>query len=215
MHPINIYTFVHDTVSEDDQKLKGQLFDVFTSELTDITGRPVNVIFERAIAGVTDFDYLSYYAGYPHSDFNYDLAFDTLSHEWWAVVENYMEANNLVVRRTDIYLLLIDGILAPMGEEGFAFEGSHVACASTFSLTNVAHEIGHCFQATHELAALYPDTEFNDPNQCATYMATFRPHGSCRAFRYSDENRLRIINSLKNAPLPRHLSHLRVVRNPR
>ena len=102
---------------------------------------------------------------------------------------------------TDIDLLLIDGYLVKsLKVEGIALPEANIACATTFGRVVVAHEVGHCLGATHEDAALYRDTEFNDPNHCATFMATQRPEWTCALFGYSAENRYNIHNYLKDAP---------------
>ena len=61
MLPINIHTYVHDTVQEtNDKQLEYLFFSVFTPELSEITGREVTVTFHRNVPGITDFSYAHY-----------------------------------------------------------------------------------------------------------------------------------------------------------
>ncbi|MGO3543474.1 MAG: M12 family metallo-peptidase [Pseudomonas helleri] len=75
-----------------------------------------------------------------------------------------------------------------------ALQESNIAFATTLGRTVVAHEIGHCFGATHAATSYYVDPEQFSPHGCATFMATERKEGTCARFRYSDENRGNIRN---------------------
>ena len=192
MLPINIYTFVHDTVMlKNEEHLKGMFFTHFTPELSDITKRPVNVEFIYDTPSMTDFDYLSYATRYPNLDDYIGLISADINH----AVDAYRAAQQRTAKATDIYLILIDGYLSPaQGVEGLALQESNIAFATTLGRTVVAHEIGHCFGATHAATSYYVDPEQFSSHGCATFMATERKEGTCARFRYSDENRGNIRN---------------------
>ena len=176
MRPINIYTFVHDTVlQKNDRHLKYLFFDIFTPQLSTMTGRSVNVVFLPVI--------------------------EALSTAIKAVFAAYMAEHRRAGKPADLYLILIDGLLMPsMGVEGMAIPEANIAIATTLGRTVVAHEIGHCLGATHEDVALYREPERNDPSHCATFMATGRVEGACSIFSFSSENYANIKQHLKKAP---------------
>ena len=198
MLPINIHTYVHDTVQEtNDKQLEYLFFSVFTPELSEITGREVTVTFHRNVPGITDFSYAHYSDCYS----NLCAFAEAISADLQTAFAACKANSPRPAKLTDIDLLLIDGYLVKsLKVEGIALPEANIACATTFGRVVVAHEVGHCLGATHEDAALYRDTEFNDPNHCATFMATQRPEWTCALFGYSAENRYNIHNYLKDAP---------------
>ncbi|MFP3517800.1 hypothetical protein SB766_16555 [Pseudomonas sp. SIMBA_077] len=197
MLPINIYTYVHDAVSEqNDDKLKDLFFNLFTPELSEITGREVNIFFYRNTESITDFNVLN------ESDDRHEYgASEGRSVRLRDSFTSYIKEMDNTYQPTNVYLLLVDASQLPEGLKGFAIPEVNVACATTEWLSVVAHEVGHCLGAEHENTAVYNEHDSQgNTTRCYTFMTATTGGDVCQLYRYSDENRFLIQEKLRGAP---------------
>lgn len=181
MRPINLYTFIHDSVSDATiQKLKAVYFDHFTQELAQISGRSINIHIRQYIPSVTDFDYTGA-----------DVA--ATVNEWNRLASQYAYDVRMTSYQTDRYLLIIEGFIhdrvAGIAQWGGRTGNSLIA--STIDSSTIAHEVGHTFTARHTGVMQSPDP-INRGQVCSSYMATGEDEGICSLYQYSTINRERI-----------------------
>jgi hypothetical protein len=185
MRPINLHTFIHDSVSAATlQKLKAVHFDHFTQELATISERAVRVHIHQHIPGVTDFDYTGT-----------DVA--ATVNEWNRLASQYAYDVRITSYQTDRYLLIIEGFIHDRvaGIAQWGGKTGNSLIASTIDSTTIAHEVGHTFTARHSGIMQSPNP-VNRGQVCSSYMATGEDEGPCNLYRYSTINRERIQNFL-------------------
>ena len=181
MRPINLYAFIHDSVSSATiQNLKNVHFDHFTRELFDISERTVNVDIRRHIPGVTDYDYKG-------NDVNASV------NEWNRLASQYAYDVGITSFQTDRYLLIIEGFVhgSVVGIAQWGGRTGNSLIASTLDDSTIAHEVGHTFGARHTGVMQSPDPAHRG-QVCSSYMATTDDVGTCSLYRYSTINRDRI-----------------------
>lgn len=181
MNPINLNLFIHDTVSDTtNQNLQPRQLDHFVQELSNVSGRQVNVNFHEYVPGVTDFDYKGTDPG-------------AKVNAWNTAANQHNRQIGIPDYQTDRNVLVIDGYMtgsvagaAPSG----ANPGNSVI-ASTVDDTTLAHEVGHTFGAKHSGILQSPDPT-RPGSVCSSYMATGDDVGTCNLLRYSTINQERI-----------------------
>ncbi|SDV09115.1 M12 family metallo-peptidase [Pseudomonas mucidolens] len=187
MRPINLNTFIHDSVSDTNyQHLKTRQLDHFVEELANVSGRQVNICFHEYVPGVTNFDYQGPNAG-------------AKVNEWNGVANQYAEKIGITPTQTDRNVLVIDGFITGQvaGVAQTAGKTGNSLIASTIDATTLAHEVGHTFNAKHTGVMQVPDPD-NPGHFRSSYMATGKDVGTGNLLRYSTINRERIQDFLKN-----------------
>lgn len=171
--PIVLTLFLHDQL--DPMEIAGlgpDYLEWFIKELTQVTGRRVNVVSLRHIPGVTDF-------GYRQGD-----ELKAMS-DWRLQVVNYIEANNLPLSTQRHKYLLITRHNISAETLGIAYTNSGVAIASIKAYSTIGHEIGHMLGATHEKS----ETRFASGLPCRTLMYPEHTALFANCFVFSDANR--------------------------
>jgi hypothetical protein len=184
--PITIFAIFHDEVPYDKrQTAYTENIFPFIKDFEGFTGRQVNIVFDRNAP--------------PYSNFNYksdDL--QKLMRQW-----NDLSTDYLAKRRTegfsiaplDRVLLITNGVIngSPLtvATAGVALQPGRAAIASLIQVQNIAHELGHTFNANHEAGEVLYNGWW-----CETFMFPPLPlRYSC--FRFSEENKTRINYYLK------------------
>jgi hypothetical protein len=184
--PITIFAIFHDEVPQNIRDTAyAENFLPFIKDFEGFTGRQVNIVFDRNSP--------------PYSNFNYkseDL--QKLMHQWNDLSTDYLakrRAEGFLITPLDRVLLITNGAINgnPLiaGTAGVALQPGKAAIASLIQVQNIAHELGHTFNASHEAGEVLYNVWW-----CETFMFPPLPFRySC--FRFSGENKTRINDYLK------------------
>ncbi|WP_460143932.1 zinc metalloprotease [Pseudomonas sp. S2_A02] len=186
--PILIMVFLHDDLAEyDEKKIYSDYFAWLKTELEDISGRGVLILFKSNEPGVTD---------YPYQNDSLEAAVDG----WWERIDKAVIAP---VEKTRPYNYDLDKFLLLTRHSinssyaGAADVGGRVGMASISSYRVPAHEIGHMFRATHEDSEVVYNGWWNDSIMSVDYVGSaFRGND----YHFSEKNRENIRNHLSRFP---------------
>ncbi|WP_079230299.1 hypothetical protein [Pseudomonas putida] len=177
-----ITVYPHDELAGiSDQQLHDDLFQHWLDEMRSFTQHPIEVIFQRAIAGLTDIDYRAM-----SSNQILDAFTDEISVQRSARPFSFMNKDLLLTK--DSYDRSGLNCVA-----GLAHVNGNTAIASMTTYAIPGHQLGHMLSATHENAR----TDFNGWF-CETYMVPARIVLRSNCYRYSEQNRAAIADYLRN-----------------
>jgi hypothetical protein len=182
--PIFLMIFIHDDLeSHDKNSLYDNYFSWLKTELEDISGRTVSIIFntKSIVPEMTNFSYQSDSAG--------DSLFD-----WAAKVKAFtsiVENTNPYDPNLDKFLLLTRHTINS-GVGGIAYNRGQSGIASIFSYLAPAHEVGHMFGATHEDSDIVYDGWWHDTIMKRDVNSPVRGN----YYHFSEKNRENIRNYL-------------------
>lgn len=176
-----ITVYPHDELASiSDKQLHDDFFKAWLDEMRSFTQHPIEVIFQRAIPGLTDIDYgamtsIEILDAFTHEIDNQRSVrpFSFMNKDLLLTKESYDQSG----------LTFVAGLAQPSGNTAIASMTSHAV---------PGHEIGHMLSATHENA----ETHFNGWF-CETYMVPNRVALRSNCYRYSDQNRAAIADYLK------------------
>ncbi|WP_442110935.1 hypothetical protein [Pseudomonas sp. NUPR-001] len=170
-----VEVFAHDELADiSNESLEKDYFSHWIKEMREISAHPVEIVFRRGIAGVTDIDYRNKPPQQTLETFG-----DNASQQ----------------AKTDGKLILITKDIFDSNTAGLAsvfFGSGTYAMASMSAYGNAAHELGHLLSAVHEDSEI----RFNGW-ACETYMQPGRNQLRSNCYRYSDANRERIAQNLQ------------------
>ncbi len=177
-----ITVYPHDELAGiSDQQLHDDFFQHWLDEMRSFTQHPIEVIFQRAIPGLTDIDYGAMTATQVLDAFTQEIdvqrsarPFSFMNKDLLLTMDSYDRSG----------LTFVAGLAHPSGT---------TAIASMTTYAVAGHEIGHMLSATHENAR----TDFNGWF-CETYMFPARIVLRSNCYRYSEQNRAAIADYLKN-----------------
>lgn len=177
-----ITVYPHDELASiSDQQLHDDFFQHWLDEMRSFTQHPIEVIFQRAVPGLTDIDYAAMTSNEVLDAFTQEINIQRSARPF-----SFMNKDLLLTR--DSYdrsgLTFVAGLSQLSGTTGIA---------SMTSYAVPGHEIGHMLSATHENAK----TDFNGWF-CETYMVPARILLRSNCYRYSEQNRAAIAAYLKN-----------------
>ena len=186
--PILIMVFLHDDLAEyDKKKIYSDYFAWLKTELEDISGRGILILFKSNEQGITDYHYQ-----------NDSLA--AALRGWWESIDKAViapvEKTRPYNHDLDKFLLLTrHGINSSY--VGVAYAGGRAGMASISSYRTAAHEIGHMFGATHEDSKVTYNGWWNDSIMSVDYVGSaFRGND----YHFSEKNRENIRNHLSRFP---------------
>ncbi|GAB7530332.1 hypothetical protein PS3A_27430 [Pseudomonas sp. 3A(2025)] len=184
--PIFLTLFIHDQLDPREvADLGPDYLEWFLKELTQVTGRRVNVIRVVNTPGMTDF-------GYRQGDDAQTMR------EWQNRVLDYIEARNLPLStKYHKYLLITRHNVTPE-VMGVAYSNRGIAIASIRAYNTIGHEIGHMLGATHENA----ETRLLSFPPCRTLMYPEHSALFANCFVFSDKNRQAIHEYLNGNAAP-------------
>jgi hypothetical protein len=181
---IVISVYIHDDLSGYDRgTLYKNYFAWFKTELSEISGRGVLILFPKSPPGVTDYEYQNENEGR-----SLDLWADIIDNE----VIKKAATHSSYDAEIDKYLLLtrhdINSNFA-----GVSYPGGRIGIASISSYRIPAHEIGHMFNATHEDSTVTYNGWWNDSIMSIDAVGSvFRGNN----YHFSEKNRENIRNYL-------------------
>ncbi|MQG94594.1 hypothetical protein [Pseudomonas sp. MN1F] len=175
--PLNIHIYLHDELSSiSEQAMHNDYFKHWEDEMHAFATHPIEVIFHRNIAGITDINYAASNSAWATLDaFHHAVADKTFSHYPRGINKSLLVTENE-------YEALDSGKVI----QGLAMLGGSFAIASRTTYANPAHEIGHMLGATHEDAEKQIKIW---PLKCETYVYPERAWDRANCYRYSDANR--------------------------
>lgn len=180
--PIFIFAFVHDDIPE--SKIPSLFSDHFlelAKEINTVTGRRLSVEFVRHTP--------------PYTSYAYKAPSQRSYEGWAALAEQYRNNKNLPHNRTTKFLLLTNNAMVEGEVLGVASLGQPFGIASLLGKQIVGHELGHMFDANHDLAEIR-----NNGWWCETFMAAKVNPLLSNCYVYTDGNRERIKSYLSNTP---------------
>ncbi len=179
--PLVITVYPHDELADiSDEQLHERYFQHWLEEMRSFTDHPIEVIYQRSIAGLTDIDY---HALAPHQ------LLDTFTDEIQAQRSgrpfSYMNKDLLLTQARY-------GTSGMLPTAGLPHPSDTTAVASTHSPSDPGHELGHLLSATHEQAQI----SYNGW-PCESYMVPTRTSLRGNCYTYSAANRAAIRNYLR------------------
>lgn len=175
--PIMLIVFIHDDLDGyDEGKLYDDHFAWLKTELEDISGRSVLIIFisKSTAPEMTSYHYKN------ESVYNSGQGWKTMVKALTSKVE---ETRPYDPDLNKFLLLTRHPINSSIA--GAAIEKGQSGIASIFYYMAPAHEVGHMFGATHDDADVIYDGWWHDTIMKADWATTFRGN----AYRFSDRNR--------------------------
>ncbi|WP_109514424.1 reprolysin-like metallopeptidase [Pseudomonas ovata] len=173
LRPIVLTLFLHDQLTRQEvSDLNDGYLGWFIKEVTDITGRRVNVLSITGQPGYTDF-------GYRLGD-----GIQTLQ-AWKEHVLDYVDRHNLPRPGRYHKYVLVTRHRLTSDILGISFSTQGVAIASLRSWSTIAHEVGHTLGALHENA----QTRYTPGLPCQTLMAPTESLILPSCYVFSDSNR--------------------------
>ncbi|MGE8321805.1 MAG: reprolysin-like metallopeptidase [Pseudomonas sp.] len=181
-----VHVYLHDELAAvSEQSLHSDYLQHWEDEMHTFTSHPIEVVFHRDIAGITDIDYAaSNDAAATLEAFNRAVAELKFQH--------YPRGINKSILVTESVFQTLDNGYETQGLA--QFEGNF-AIASRGSYASLAHEIGHMLGATHENAEKQIKVW---PLKCETYVFPQRAWDRAHCYRYSDANRDNITAHLQS-----------------
>jgi hypothetical protein len=181
---ITLSIYLHDDLRDyDKDTLLKDYFSWLVTEIENISGRPVLLLFPNRVRGVCDFAY---------QNKNELRSLDAWADAIDAAVIQKVEHHNPYDKDLDKFLLLtrydINSSFA-----GAAHPGGRFAIASITSYRNPAHELGHMLNATDEDSRVVYDGWWNDSIMSKQVIGSvFRGND----YHFSEKNRENIQNHL-------------------
>lgn len=176
-----ITVYPHDELADiSDRQLHDDYFQHWLEEMRSFSQHPIEVIFQRAVPGLTDIEYKAMSSDETLDAFSREIASQRSGRPF-----SYMNKDLLLTK--DTYDRSGITFVA-----GLANSSGNTAIASMHSYAVPGHEIGHMLSATHENA----QTHFNGWF-CETYMAPARIKLLSHCYRYSEANRAAITDYLR------------------
>lgn len=180
--PVFVHAFIHDDVKESQSAIYAEHFLPMVKEIKAFNGRPVSIQFIRNQGSYTDYAYKS------------EDEQATFRH-WKKLALQYRDEKNLPYERTTKFLLITkDNLNSRVG--GIAGVGQQTGIASLKINLNVGHELGHMLDAAHE----HSDVLYRGGWWCDTYMVPSPNLLTSNCHVYTDANREKINDFLKNVP---------------
>ncbi|MFJ4444552.1 hypothetical protein ACIPZ8_20990 [Pseudomonas sp. NPDC089422] len=176
-----VTVYPHDELADmSDDQLQNDYFQHWLDEMRTFTQHPIEVIFQRAVPGLTDIDYRTMSSNQLLDAFTEEILYQRSARPF-----SYMNKDLLLTRESydRSGLNFVAGLAHTNGNTGIASMATYAA---------PAHEIGHMLSATHEHA----HTDFNGWF-CETYMVPARIKLRSNCYRYSEQNRTAIADYLK------------------
>ncbi|BDM25505.1 MULTISPECIES: hypothetical protein [Pseudomonas] len=177
-----VTVYPHDELAGiSDKQLQDDYFQHWLDEMRSFTQHPIEVIFQRAIRGLTDIDYRAMSSTQILDAFTEEITTQRSARPF-----SFMNKDLLLTK--DSYDRSGLNFVA-----GLAHFNGNTGIASMVTYAAPGHELGHMLSATHDNAK----TEFNGWF-CETYMVPNRVPLRSNCYRYSDQNRAAIADYLKH-----------------
>lgn len=183
-NPILLMVFIHDDLDgHDENKLYDDYFAWLKTELEDISGRDVLIIFKSKSTApeMTNYHYQN------ESPYDSGQGWKALVKEFTSKVEETRpydpDLNKFLLLTRNPINSSVAGVAIGKGQSGIA---------SIFYYMAPAHEVGHMFSATHDDADVIYDGWWHDTIMQTDWATTLRGN----SYRFSDKNRENIRNYL-------------------